>query len=258
MAFTEGLILTNKGKNLYAKAQTGKLLKIKKVVLGDGILENLESIENISQLKNKILDCDIKKFQVIQNEIATITFYLNNQDLETGFYWRELGVIVEEPDTQEEILYCYGNAGENGEYISAGGGADILEKNVSIDLIISNVKNITAIINKSLLYASQTDIEELTSLINTKSDKKKIYNCIVQTNWEGQQPYAETINVQGIKETDIVNIYPIWSEDIKTRAIEREEYSKISMVKSKENNIELICDKTKPNIALNIRIEVVY
>ena len=31
MAFTEGLILTNKGKNLYAKAQTGKLLKIKKL-----------------------------------------------------------------------------------------------------------------------------------------------------------------------------------------------------------------------------------
>lgn len=171
MAVFGGLILTNNGRNLYAKAQTGKMLKIKKVVLGDGILGSSESLINMSQLKNKVLDCEIKKIQVTQNEIATITFYLDNQDLETGFYWRELGVIVEDPDTQEEILYCYGNAGENGEYISAGNSADVLEKNVSIDLIVSNVDNITATINKSLVFATQNDIEDLTSLINAKADK---------------------------------------------------------------------------------------
>lgn len=171
MAVFGGLILTNKGRNLYAKAQTGKTLKIKKVVLGDGTLGSTESIVNITQLKNKVLECEIKKIQITQNEIATITFNLNNQELETGFYWRELGVIAEDPDTQEEILYCYGNAGENGEYISESGSADILEKLVSIDLIVSNVENITATINKSLIYVTQNDIEDLTSLINTKADK---------------------------------------------------------------------------------------
>ena len=171
MAVFGGLALTNKGRNIYAKAQTGKVLKINKVVLGDGTLGSTESIVNITQLKNEVLECEIKKIQVMQNEIATITFNLNNQELETGFYWRELGVIAEDPDTQEEILYCYGNAGENGEYISAGNSADILEKNVSIDLIVSNVDNITATINKSLVFATQNDIEDLTSLINAKADK---------------------------------------------------------------------------------------
>lgn len=185
MAVFGGLVLTNKGRNLYAKAQTGKILKIKKVVLGDGVLGSSESIINISELKNKVLDCDIKKIQVMQNEIATITFELNNQDLETGFYWREIGVIAEEPDTQEEILYCYGNAGENGEYISAGGGADILEKNVSIDLIISNVQNITTVINESLVYVTQEQLdrteESLLEQINTKADKSYVDQQITDT-----------------------------------------------------------------------------
>ena len=61
-----------------------------------------------------------------------------------------------------------------------------------------------------------------------------------------------------IEETDIVNVYPIWSENKETRKKEKEEYSKISMVKSSENNIELICDEGTPNINLNLRIEVVY
>ena len=178
MAVFGGLISTNSGRNLLAKAQIGKVLNFKKVVLGDGQLGSSENIANITQLKNQVLVCDITGIKVTQNVNATITFNLSNQYLETGFYWRELGVIAEDPDTKEEVLYCYGNARENGEYISANGGADILEKNVSVDLIVTNVQNISATIDKSLVYASQNDIEEtkkdLLNLINTKADKTDI------------------------------------------------------------------------------------
>lgn len=99
----------------------------------------------------------------------------------------------------------------------------------------------------------------LYNLIMTKADKKKIYNLEIDTTWTGDEaPYTKNITVQGILETDIVNLYPVWSENLDTRQTEKEEYSKISMVTSSENAIELTCDDDKPNVELNVRIEVGY
>jgi len=90
MAVFGGLVLTNNGKNLLAKAQLGKVLKFKKVFLGDGELKNSESEATMTQLKNQVLSFDIVKYQILQNNIVKLTFILNNQNLETGFYWREI------------------------------------------------------------------------------------------------------------------------------------------------------------------------
>ena len=99
----------------------------------------------------------------------------------------------------------------------------------------------------------------LLNLINAKANKKKMYNITIDTNWtEETEQYKKIIEVEGIQETDIINIYPIWSNDIETRQDEKEEYNKISLVKSAENTVELICDYDKPEITLNARIEVTY
>jgi len=99
----------------------------------------------------------------------------------------------------------------------------------------------------------------LVNLINTKANKKKMYNITIDTNWtEEMELYKKTIEIEGIQETDIINIYPIWSNDIETRQDEKEEYSKISLVKSQANAIELVSDYDKPEITLNARIEVTY
>lgn len=119
MAVFGGLLLTNDGRNLLAKAQTGKALNFNRVVLGDGQVGNSESLINISQLKNEVLSCDIKGIKIAEEDIVKLSFTINNKDLEIGFLWRELGIIAEDPDTKEEILYCYGNARQNAEYIAA-------------------------------------------------------------------------------------------------------------------------------------------
>lgn len=99
----------------------------------------------------------------------------------------------------------------------------------------------------------------LLNLINTKADKKKTYNITIDTTWTGDEaPYTKIITVQGILATDIANLYPIWSSTLETRQTEKEEYSKISMITSSDNAIELTCDDDKPNINLNARVEVVY
>lgn len=98
----------------------------------------------------------------------------------------------------------------------------------------------------------------LLNLINTKADKKKVYNISIDTNWTNEVPYKKTIEVAGILATDEVNLHPIYSEELETRLVEKEEYSKISIINSFENGIEIICDEEAPTIELNARIEVIY
>ena len=100
---------------------------------------------------------------------------------------------------------------------------------------------------------------KLLNLINTKADKKKTYDIAIDTEWTGDEaPYTKNIEVQGILATDIVNLYPIWSNTMETRQTEKEEYSKISMITSSENSVTITCDEDKPTVSLNTRIEVVY
>lgn len=100
----------------------------------------------------------------------------------------------------------------------------------------------------------------LLNLINTKADKKKLYNATIDTTaWTGEQaPYTKTVAVQGIESTDIVNMYPIWSDTLETREQEKEEYNKISLINSATNAIQLTCDDEVPTIVLNVRIEVTH
>ena len=99
----------------------------------------------------------------------------------------------------------------------------------------------------------------LLNLINTKADKKDVYNVTIDGTWSGElAPYTKTVTVQGLKSTDVVNMYPIWSADLETRKKEREEFSKITMINSISNGLQLTADISKPNTTLNVRIEVTY
>ena len=99
----------------------------------------------------------------------------------------------------------------------------------------------------------------LLNLINTKADKKKLYNVTIPVEgWAGAGPYIKTVAVEGIESTDIINMYPVWSSDLETRQKEKEQYNKISVVNSMVNSIQILCDEEAPDIALNVRIEVTY
>ena len=108
-----------------------------------------------------MLSQSITGIKVVQDNIVKVTFQLTNTGLETGFNWREIGIIAEDPDTQAEVLFVYGNAGDNGEYIAPGGETDILEKYINVNLIVSNTENVTAVIDESLVFATQKDLENL-------------------------------------------------------------------------------------------------
>ncbi|RCX20870.1 tail-collar fiber protein [Anaerobacterium chartisolvens] len=165
MSVFGGMISTNRGRLLQAKAQTGVELHFTRIAVGDGALGGTSILE-LNALKNEVKSLEIKKLKVLPEGNAVAGTALLNTDLASGFYWRELGLFAQDPDAGE-VLYCYGNAGTNAEYIPAGGGPDIKEKIIDIITIIGNASNVTATINQSLVYASQQDIQHLQTQIDS-------------------------------------------------------------------------------------------
>lgn len=268
MASFKKFELTNKGLELEYKAQLGKELKFTRFALGDGKL-SATSIKELTSLNNEIISRDISKLKK-DNTKVTLGFLLDNKEIVEGFYWREIGIFAEDPDTKEELLFMYSNAGETADYIPAISTANILEKRIDIDLFISDVENITAVIESSLVYASQADIEtietkienevtEIEQKLNNKADKKKVWNITIDTTWTGEEaPYTKTIALEGITANDDPNIYIKYSNDIETRAKEREAYSALSISTTTNGSITFQCDENKPEVAMNLVLEVVY
>ncbi len=171
------IIFTDKGRILQAKAQTGKQLNFTKIQIGDGELGG-RSIQELTALISAKKNITISTLKTSNGE-ATIGGVLNNSDITTGFYWREVGLFAIDPDTSVETLYCYGNAGALAEYIPAGGGSEILEKRLDIVAIVGNAANVSATISESLVYATPEDIENHNEDTNAHEDiRNKISDCL--------------------------------------------------------------------------------
>lgn len=164
-----GLVLTNKGKNLQSKAQAGVQLNYTRIGIGDGDLGST-SILDLNTLKNEIMSLGISKLKVLTDGRAVVGTVICNQDMTEGFYFREIGLYANDPDLGE-ILYCYGNAGDLAEYISAGGGTDVIEKSIDIQTVIGNAENVTAVIDESLVYATKEDLENIEVPVTSVNSK---------------------------------------------------------------------------------------
>lgn len=122
---------------------------------------------------------------------------------------------------------------------------DILDENAATNLL-------------NLINTNISNIALLQEEIETKADAKKIWNVSIDTNWTGTGPFTKTIEIEDMLDTYVAKIYPVFSSNLESRKIEKEEYNKISYVESSNGSITLICDDEKPTTALSIRIEVTF
>ncbi|EFV78941.1 hypothetical protein HMPREF1013_00825 [Bacillus sp. 2_A_57_CT2] len=165
-----GLIMTNRGRNLQVKAQTGVKLTFTRMAIGDGSLGS-SSILELNALKNERKSLNLTKLKPSTGGMALIGAVLSNQDITAGFYFREVGIFANDPDVGE-ILYCYGNAGSTADYIPAGGGSDLIEKTININVIVGNAANVSATIDQSLVFETPQGAQEKA---NTAETNAKIY-----------------------------------------------------------------------------------
>lgn len=118
MAQFPGLSLTLQGNKMILKSATGRVddrLIITKAVIGDGQLT--KSIDSLTSLVNPKLEIGLSNIKEVTNGQMQLQFNFDNKKVETGFYWREVGIYGKTGDGGQEKLIGYSNASGLTSYI---------------------------------------------------------------------------------------------------------------------------------------------
>ena len=159
MANTTGMNLTNNGKNLLAKAITGKKLEFTRVLVGDGTLtsQNILTMNNLISQRKVLPIVQLNKTQAIGT--AEIICEMANSDVTVGFWVREFGLFAKDPDTNQEILYAYRNVGNEASFFPAAGGIDAIYYILTLVVVIDQAQNVTAIITNGNNYVTHPHLD---------------------------------------------------------------------------------------------------
>ena len=174
--------MTTAGLLLLAKAQTGVQIKFTRIVLGDGYLPNGVTIKTLENVINEVMSLEIDQCKINLDGSASIISIFHNDKLHEGFFYRELALFAENPDGNE-ILYCYGNAGDFAEWIPPTGSQTLKEKIIDIIIYTGQAANITANISphacvtlehieevKVIALYAREKVEEILNMLNLSSD----------------------------------------------------------------------------------------
>lgn len=163
MANFHGHQMTQAGRNLMAKLiATGRPLTYSSVKVGDGVLGGrlVSGLTELIGLK--------KSFPISATPTRSgdgrwnVTAIFNNAGIDQDFWWREWGVFATDPDTGQEVLVAYANAGDTADYIHVWSGGDdssYVEEQITCACVVSSELTVEAVIDKSQLFASLEDFE---------------------------------------------------------------------------------------------------
>lgn len=159
---------TDAGKALQLRALDGEEIRFTKIQMGSGTLgeTSYKTFNALLEPKVTIPITDIS----VSNGYAAIRGYFNNEKLNEGFYYRELGLFAKDPDDDtKEILYCYGNTGEQASFIAEPGSV-LIERSIKIIAVVDDAEKISAVINGSAVYVDFTDMKRAIEEHNADSN----------------------------------------------------------------------------------------
>lgn len=163
MAQFSGMELTNAGRNILAKALLGKPLKFTRAWAGDGYLPEGQDVREMTQIVKPHREMEIAEMSIPPHiGTAKITVILTNKELTTGFFFREIGLFAEDPDTSEEFLYGYCNSGDTADYMPGQDGPDAVYYRFDLTVIVDQAKNVTAIFSDNPLAVTHMQLNQRT------------------------------------------------------------------------------------------------
>lgn len=156
-----GMQLTTQGRTLLGLALCDKQLKFSRVAYGSGDFDySTEKVAELIELKHWRLDLPIVGSTVLGDGTVEIQAKLHNFDVEEGFPAKEIGIYALHPDTGEEWLYAYRNAGDEYNFIPAHTGVVQKDSTFCYRVEIQDAANVTCVYDFSFAYASQADLSE--------------------------------------------------------------------------------------------------
>lgn len=148
--------LTQQGKDIIIAGQNGEKITFTKAALGDG-LSNGADIGAMTSLVHAVTELPLQDFKALGDGRARLRFVMDNNQLEKGFFHREIGIYAKVGDGAEK-LYAYTNAGNLADYVP-GKESPIASKIIDLYFVIGNAANLTIIAENSA-YITKLDFEK--------------------------------------------------------------------------------------------------
>lgn len=141
-----GTVITAKGRALIAKVIAQNIaIAFTRAAVGTGSIPTGYDPANLTNLNQYHMDGRITAMSS-ENETAYITFQIASSDVEAGFVMTEAGIFAEDPD-EGEILYAYLGLADDPQYIYKNGGEVNKVAEITLGVIIGQVKNVTVVIS---------------------------------------------------------------------------------------------------------------
>lgn len=157
MAQFADITITRTGLDMIAKSQTGDKLIFTGIKIGDGQI-GAQSIPDMTDLINFKQDVPINSVTAKENGHAEIIGIIDNENLDVGFFVREIGIFAKINDGGTPALYGYANAGNLASYISDKSiPMDAIK--FKIDIVIGNSENVSFTSDKSIVYVTQENLD---------------------------------------------------------------------------------------------------
>ena len=157
MAKFDNLTITNNGLDMIALSQSGAKLIFTKIKLGDGQIGD-NDVMKLTDIINERMTSQISSIEAKGNGQIAIKFTVDNSELTSGFFVREIGIFAKINETGEEKLYAYTNAGNYTNYL-ADNKTPVDAIIIKIDLAVGNATDINFTIDKSIVYVSLEDLD---------------------------------------------------------------------------------------------------
>ena len=191
--------ITDVGRLLLADIQSGAKFVPTKIVIGSGYMPQGKTTRTMTDVAEIVKELSLNKVQKTSDGSVIFGTSFNNEDILEPFYYRELGLYAKgvyynaegEPSNEtEEILYSYGNAGDNAELIPAYSEGSITERQLDLIVYIGNDTEVVLNIEAGIYVTMPVFTEQIEKInkeiITIKADFDGINDKIgITTDDEG-------------------------------------------------------------------------
>ena len=208
MTNTIDFILTTAAYELISKVLNGKTLNFTRIAIGDGFSYDINAAKGYKTIVNEVLSLGITKIETISLTSIKVISTFRNIDLQKEFYYREIGLYAQDPDTGEEVLYAYGNRNDAAEYITPA-GSKIVTKQLVFIIIVGDSVNVTFNADTDVfalqedMVSVQANIEQLQTNLRTAETNVST----LQTDVDQAKKNISTLQTNlGTANTNITNL----------------------------------------------------
>lgn len=151
--------VTDVGRLLLGDIQMGASFVPTKIVIGKGYMPAGKTTRTMTDVAEVVKELQLNKAMKNPNGDAIFGAIFTNEDIQQAFYYRELAMYAKgvyfnaeggvDHET-EEVLYSYGNAGDNAELIPAYGTGTVVERQLDLLVYIGNDTQVSLTVETGL------------------------------------------------------------------------------------------------------------